>query len=300
MKKYRVLLVGSWCTSRELVQVWSKMVDPGLPIELVDNADDGYDYVLVINCPYALTQRFPWTKTMLVQMEPNMQYNAYWPELWRNPPAEIHTFATHQTELNFVEWHLNVSYTQLIDENWPQTEKQPVLSMVVSSKYSDPGHKFRIDLMQYIQEQGRIDTVIFGHPAPHGKNAWKNYAGKLPLYDKNLGLAPYMYTLNAENHAIDNYITEKVWDAILSETLLFYWGSPNIKTYVGDAVICLPKEEGIEHCARIIEMAIQNGEYYNRLGAIKAAKHRLLKEWSISPRILAWIDQKSIQEPELD
>ena len=52
---------------------------------------------------------------------------------------------------------------------------------------------------------------------------------------------PYRYTIAVENSAHDNYFTEKIIDALLSECLPFYWGCPNFATHIDPrAFITLP------------------------------------------------------------
>ncbi len=41
------------------------------------------------------------------------------------------------------------------------------------------------------------------------------------------------YVCGLENCRMDNYVSEKFWDAVLSRRLAIYWGAPNIQTFAG-------------------------------------------------------------------
>jgi hypothetical protein len=57
------------------------------------------------------------------------------------------------------------------------------------------------------------------------------------VHDKLLMLKPYKFTLAFENGNLEDYVTEKVYQALASGTLPVYMGAPNIREYVPDKSI---------------------------------------------------------------
>ena len=56
------------------------------------------------------------------------------------------------------------------------------------------------------------------------------------MKDKHTGMLPFKYYFMIENNYEENYITEKFWEPILCECLIFYYGCPNVKHYVDNDV----------------------------------------------------------------
>ena len=171
------------------------------------------------------------------------------------------------------------------------------ISAIVSDKYFDPGHIYRIDLLRYIIEQdislsGEIAIDIYGFNNNLGFPE-EIYKGPLPEYNKCEGLLKYKYTLIAENHAIDGYLTEKIVDGILSECLVFYWGCPNLEyllpPFVNDIslpapFVRLPMDDKVESL-RIIVQAIQEDWWAKRIDSILHAKKYILTKMMMPHRI---------------
>jgi GR25 family glycosyltransferase involved in LPS biosynthesis len=168
------------------------------------------------------------------------------------------------------------------------------ISAIVSSKYVDPGHKLRIDMLKYIVEKPGMHLHIYGRDnsfnfPPH------SYMRSLPDYDKSKGLCGYNYHLTAENHAIPGYFTEKIIDGILYECLVFYWGCPNIQDYFPpvDGVlpyVLLPMEDK-EKSLKIIQTAISENWWKERLLAIKETKKLILTKFLLQHRIANVINE---------
>jgi GR25 family glycosyltransferase involved in LPS biosynthesis len=127
-----------------------------------------------------------------------------------------------------------------------------------------------------------VDIDVFGRGAIDGV---PNHKGELPEWDKRDGLFPYRYTIAAENFSEHNYVTEKFFDAILSECLCFYWGCPNLEQLVDpDVFVRLPLEDPAQ-AQRIIEQAIADDLWSQRIDAIRREKQRILDEYQLFPTI---------------
>lgn len=203
-------------------------------------------------------------------------------------------------------------------ENWLQTKPNKLLSStpdkpdsfthcissVVSNKYIDPGHRYRIDLLRYmISNIQELHTIIDKEgTAPLDKSnilhiyGFDNtlqfpdeyYYGPLPERNKSM-LMKYRYTLIAENHSIPGYITEKIADGILSECLVFYWGCPNIERYYPAVhgvlpYVVLPMDD-VDASFGIIKLALINDWWSLKLAAIRATKKLILTKMMMQHRI---------------
>lgn len=268
--------------STAICKQFSKLIPPGNPIVLV-NEDINVDYYLILNLPRP-GERFVPSKTIVCHMEPDITTDKKY-GIWNNPKKYYPTLITvwdHPTELNLVEWHLSKNWQWLATN---PIKKTKVFSSIMSNAYTFTGHKLRLDFLKYIDANYDIDI--------YGTNiGYKKYKQKLPPHTKDNGLFPYKYTFAAENNAIHNYCTEKLYDAIMSETLCFYWGCPNIVDY-------LPSESFIwidlvnnskEQNLAIIKNAIENNEWEKRLPFIREAKRRLMYELNTFNRLEKFIN----------
>ena len=281
-KKYRVMLLCNWCTSKELTDIWNKMSKGNYTwnnIELV--YEEPVDYYVVINCPPITVFPDP-KKTILFQMEPNMSKSKHlWGE-WAEPNKKLFKFCgVHEDHYNNSEWHLGKTYTQLCNDT---INKNPsldtVISGVLSDKYADPGHKLRVDFAKFLEKKG-VETHVYGG----NKFEWVNYKGTLPYHNKDDAILPYKYVFNAENNAIPNYFTEKLLDGILGESLVFYWGCPNIYDFIDKRAFVKLDLLDFEKDYEIIEKAIRENWWEQRLPYIKDAKKKILNELQFFPRL---------------
>ncbi|KJS19405.1 MAG: hypothetical protein VR78_03340 [Hoeflea sp. BRH_c9] len=93
-------------------------------------------------------------------------------------------------------------------------EKTRLVSLIASAKNHYPGHKLRHQVVAWARDNG-ADVDILGR-------------GYAPFEKKSDGLAPYRYSVIIENVREPGYITEKLIDCLLCETVPIYWGDPDI------------------------------------------------------------------------
>jgi hypothetical protein len=146
------------------------------------------------------------------------------------------------------------------------------------------GHKLRIDFLKYIEEQNDPDVSvdIFGK---NNNFQFKNYRGELPYHHKDEGIAPYKYTFIAENCSTNNYFTEKIIDAILGETLCFYWGCSNIETFLNPLSYVKLDLTNKEQSFKTMKMMMTTHEWEVRLPYILKEKQKILEHYSFFPRV---------------
>jgi hypothetical protein len=159
-----------------------------------------------------------------------------------------------------------------------------VVSSILSDKYRDVGQIKRIDFAKFLESKG-IKLDVYGQGSE--KFLFKEHKGKLPYHNKNAGLLPYKYTFNAENTSIKNYLTEKLFDGILAECLVFYNGCFNAKEFFpnGDKAFVYLNLINFEKDYEIIKSAIENNLWEERLPYIKEAKQHILNNMQFFPRL---------------
>jgi hypothetical protein len=132
-----------------------------------------------------------------------------------------------------------------------------------------------------MEEKG-MKLDIYGFDNTHN---FSSYIGKLPMAKKSIGILPYKYYFMCENNYEPNYITEKLWEPILCETLCFYCGAPNVADYVDPRAFVQLDMNDFEKSYAIIVQAIEEDWWTQRIEYIRAAKKKLLEETSFFPFI---------------
>jgi hypothetical protein len=250
-------------------------------IKVVMNSAEA-DYIIVLN-KSDLVGRSLYSKSLVFHMEPYMT-----PTVWGDfadisKASEFKAFYNHASGYNNMEWHLSPTYKDFVsmgrilkDESLNHT-----LSTILSTKYTDPGHKLRTDFSRYLNEN-MVSVDVYGRCSPDG---WKSHKGELPAGKKDKGLFPYKYTFNAENHSIDNYTTEKLVDGILSECLVFYWGNPKLEDLIDErAYVRLPLANFLDDMNTVVR-AMEEDLWSQRLPYILEAKEKILNELQLLPRL---------------
>lgn len=261
----RVKLDSWFAESKTLCDIWKKMTPnnslkmqvKNRTVEFVDSEPCDYYLVIHKNSDGSLP---PPEKTLTFQMETWLEIDHDLPYLYNG----AYKFAPH-----VVEWHLSTELNNLLAMTPEKTEGDAV-SCILSDKDSNHMYKHRIDFAHH------LDGLVNLHKYGSDKGGWKNYKGTLPAYTKDSALFPYKYTFNAENSVTHNYVTEKLYDAILSECLIFYMGAPNASEIIDPrAFIQLPVDD-MDTASNIVINAIANNEYHSRLPYIQAEKRRLI------------------------
>lgn len=301
--KIRVKMLCNWCSSIELCREWLKMSQGNYTWNNIQITweDDDIDYYVIINKPQADAKFIP-EKTIIFHMEPwcsgpDQNWGVKtWGE-WANPdPTKFLQVRSHDNFLNSGFWQLNMNHLQ-ISQNL-LGKKEPslgnIISSVCSSKYFDPGHKKRIDFMKFIESKLSPDVQlhIFNEDNQHG---FTSYQGKArPFIDKNRGILPYKYYFMCENNAEHNFITEKLWEPILCESLCFYWGCPNVSDYINPLAYVQLDMNDFEGSYEIMKEAIQKNLWLERLPYIQEAKRLILNKYGFFPVLEEVLTPKKI------
>jgi GR25 family glycosyltransferase involved in LPS biosynthesis len=287
-KQIRVKMLCNWCSSEELCNQWSTMAEENFTWKQIKMVWEGdCDYYVVIN---STTEHYDPSKTFVFQMEPWVYTSDPWGVKtwgdWINPNC-LHFRGRKTSHVNTIQWQLEQTYTEWLTL---PIVKYKFLSTICSSKYQDEGHKLRVDTLKYFESKG-LPIDIYG--VDNGQQ-FTNYTGPLDKKEKSKGILPYKYYFMMENNFENNYITEKLWEPILCESLCFYYGCPNVSDHIDPrAYVLLDKDPEISY--QIVKKAIEEDWYSQRLPYIKAAKKDILHRMYFFPTLYTEI-QKSRKE----
>lgn len=281
-KKIRVIMYCNWTSSELLCNLWNKMCKGDYTWNNIKIVwEEPYDYAVVINCPPKGVSLDP-SNTIVFHMEPNIpDHPEIWGE-WANPDENKFLYVgRHDKTYNNNEWHLSKTYSQLsIETVIKNDEVSKILSTVLSNKYQDPGHIKRIDFIKFLETK-EFPVHVYGS----NDFEWKQYKGSPPSHEKDEAMFPYKYTFNVENFSKKGYMTEKLFDGILSESLTFYHGCLNIKEYIDERAYVWLELENFENDYLIIKNAIESNLWEERLPFIREAKQKIINETQFFPRI---------------
>lgn len=140
-------------------------------------------------------------------------------------------------------WFINRNYDELIKLIIP--EKTKLISIISSNKQVTTGHKKRLDFSLKLKKHFGDRADLFGRGINDFEDKWDV-------------LAPYKYTIAIENDYVNDWMTEKIIDPILTFTMPFYYGCPNINKYLNPTSYLNIDIDDFEGSINIIEDAIRN------------------------------------------
>lgn len=271
----KIKLLCNWENSSELIKNYKKLCHTDTRWNNIELTDDNFaDYYCIINFPNHGDYYKP-EKTILIMMEEETNRKTFFPTNWINP--EHYKFMYYFDKHNGIEWHLNKSWKQLMNEKIIKTK---LLSSVTSSEYRLDGHIKRIEFLKFIDD--KLNYHLYGKSNNFNL---KNYIGSLPYLHKDDGILPYKYTIACENNLRNGYFTEKIVDAILGECLCFYWGCPNLDEFIDSRAFIKIDVDNKEEALNIILNSIKQNEWENRINIIRNEKIKILNELQLMPTI---------------
>ena len=290
-KKIRVKLLCEWCSSEQLCKDLSNMCLTGYTWQNIEITweDINIDYYVIINAPHQnknKTEYYVPERTLVFQMEPWVNDATKnwgvktWGE-WAVPDNKkfLKVF-THKTHLNNVQWIINYPFHNKPVEPPKTGIRLDKIATICSFKNFDEGHILRNAFIKYVEKEKGNIVDVWGRQNYH---EFKFYQGMILNDDKINVYANYKYCLAVENNWETNYATEKIWECILCESLCFYWGCPNLEDYIdARAFVRLPLEDP-SAALLIIQQAIAEDWWTQRIKIIKQMKEKILNELSFFP-----------------
>jgi GR25 family glycosyltransferase involved in LPS biosynthesis len=288
----RIKLIGDWCPPDALCREWDRMSQGGgrwNGIEVTDDdprPDAGIDFYVIVNRPWPGAHYVP-ERTIVFQMEPwcPEPYQTWgvktWGE-WATPdPARFLQVRAHRTHLNNAFWQLKATYDELRTQPVVKTR---TLSSICSPKYFDPGHIKRVDFLRFLEAKNddvvRVDVYAYDNPL-----GFRSWVGPHPPGDKDAAIFPYRYFFAAENNRERNFITEKLWEPLLAESLCFYWGAPNAAEWIDPRAFIAIDLNDFEHAFATMKAAILGNEWERRIDVIRQEKRKVLERWQFFPTL---------------
>lgn len=277
----RIKMLCNWQSSKQLCDEWSNMCETGYRWKNFEITweDENIDYYVIINSAQELDY-FVKQKTIIFQMEPSCAVFC-WDPKWREPSKKFLFVGKHSTSLNNVQLQLK-NIRPVIPE---QREDKAIA--ILSQKLIDPGHYLRRQFIKHLERRNRFLIDVYGRENYH---RFRNYKGKILDDAKEDYFIKYKYCFQAENNSEFNYATEKIWEPIVCECLCFYWGCPNLETYVDPLCFVRLNLEDFEGSMQIIQTAIRENWWAQRIDVIRREKEKILNELSFFPRLKQIID----------
>lgn len=137
------------------------------------------------------------------------------------------------------------------------TTKTRQASLIASAKTYYDGHKLRHRVAAWARDHD-CDIDLLGH-------------GYRSFDRKSDGLASYRYSVVIENVREESYLTEKLIDCLLCDTVPIYWGAPDIGT-VFDIRGMIPCESFEDMTAALSQMS--DADYAKRLEFVRQNKEK--------------------------
>lgn len=182
-----------------------------------------------------------------------------------------------------IPWHVNRTFDELTTCDVPEKNRQ--LSWIVGNCHDLPGHIKRGVFLRTIQSDRELDIDLYGRAVQFIEDKWD-------------GLAPYRYSIAAENTAWPDYWTEKIADCFLAWTVPFYHGSQNLEKYFpADSFIRIDIEKPEEAIA-IIKRFLNEDDWSRRLPALAEARRRVLYDYQIFPVLTGLLKSEPLMEQE--
>jgi hypothetical protein len=253
-----------------MIEEFSVMNHEGLELTSKNDAD----YYVIVNYPNS--EFYEPQKSIIFQMEPwvNDETKNWGVKTWgcwaKPKESDFLHVNSHNNFLNPAQWTFSENLEKL-------PEKKDQVSIILSEKINDIGHKLRVE---FLRNNSMVD--IYGRSNYHNLSS---YVSSVFNDNKYNVYSTYKYVLAVENNSEFNYATEKIWEPLLCECLPFYWGCPNLETYINpNAFVRLPLEN-IYESSSIIEQAIREDWWSQRIDIIREEKKKIMNELGFFPLI---------------
>ncbi len=276
-------------------------------IQFTEEPVEECDYLIILNkLEKDLELRCPTENVWRIVQEPPTEFLKGWHV---NPLYSYKTFTCdpglsgpqYIRSHPMLPWHVNRDYDFLAAA--PVPGKPKTLSWITSTRKVLPGHKKRMDFLDYIKKRiPELDLLggnikhIMNREAKERIEREQRELGFTQIEDKWQGLAPYQYALAIESHSGPDYWTEKIADCFLAWTVPIYYGCTNLEDYFPkESFIGIDIEKPGEALA-LIKKTIKEDCWEERLPAIEKARELVLNKYQFFPFISDYIHSQPCQE----
>lgn len=185
-------------------------------------------------------------------------------------------------DLPFLPWMVNANHGPTVVQNHERDAnylrkieslpKSRTLSVICSNQTLTADHRMRLKFVEKLKEHFQDQLDWYGN-------------GINPIPDKWSGLADYKYSIAIENRVVDNVITEKLWDPLLTLTLPIYGGAPNVGSYLPEGSFVPIHVRDLAGSIARIESVLEADPYMSALPSIRAARDRVIGPLSLYSRL---------------
>lgn len=158
-------------------------------------------------------------------------------------------------------------------------KKEDKVAIITSNKTMTRGHKKRLDFLK------RLKITIPEYIDIYGEG-FKFVADKWDIYSK------YKYVLALENCREKGYVTEKIFDAYISEAFALYWGAPDVFDYFSNDSFEVVEFNSLKITADKIVRFVDENIYETRIASILQEKKKVLNEYNMFARIAKIVEAK--------
>ncbi|QNM86250.1 hypothetical protein H9W90_03780 [Polaribacter pectinis] len=172
-------------------------------------------------------------------------------------------------------WFINKTFDDLNQNIIP--EKKKLISVISSNKTITEGHRKRLAFVKKLKIHFGDNLDIFGR-------------GFLEIEDKWEALADYKYSIAIENDYCLDYVTEKFFDCLYSNTFSFYYGCPNLETYISPNSFARIDIDNLTESIKVIENTIEDSTYEKNDSTLLKEKLKSINEHQFFPFIAGILD----------
>ena len=290
-------MLCNWCSSEEVCKEFRKQLSSELASQITLTWTDdpaNVDYWVILNYPRVDCGYYDPKRTLVFRLEPwcGEPWQTWGAKTWGewafpDPTKFLYVHAGPTP----VFWQCQKTADEILAlPPAKPDQKQCRIAHVASAKYTDPGQKQRIDFLRFLEEKGDIPLAIYGKENYH---KFRSYVGRVPEETTDAVFATSQYSFMCENNAEHNYITEKIWEPILCETLCFYSGPPNAAEILTEGTYVPLDMTDFEASYQIVKKALQENWWDSRRELLRAERSRILKELNLLSVIYRIINSKN-------
>jgi hypothetical protein len=231
--------------------------------------DNEADFIFIINA-IRPNLKIDYSKTIFIQTIPNL--NILPESLRQFDFSKFLKVMTYQEMNDLGNGFISFYNLKLLSH--PPKEKD--LSCIISKNYIQRGDTEKIDFITYLEQKG-LDFDIFGESLFPLQNLKEN----IDNFNQEKGLYKYKYSIITENNFHPNFYSEKILDSILSETVAFYYGCPNLERWIDEKCFIRLELSDYSKDMKKIKESITNNEWEKRIEFIRKEKERIITSFNL-------------------
>jgi len=287
----KIKVLASWTSSEEITKRLLDQFYIDQDLSDVEFVHDG-DCDFVFNCNYEVGVNGTYQQRYAFTMEPTWSGN--YPKHFSDPKTIVyaqtsagsdrpHNVIEHPTFMFYGSGGEGWTYKEVMDnQSYPKTKN---ISSIVSMLRNGMTYPCLYDA-----RRAAITTILASNVEVdvYGWD-WSWFPRAKGLGRKFEGLLPYRFSLAIENTHENNYITEKFYDPILTNTIPIYFGAKNIREIFPENGYVLIEDIN-DTSALLKQLAYVNANaeslYQTMLPELKKIQHRFFTEFNLLNKIL--------------